>query len=102
MPNRDRKLLRAFSWAVSLTSLFILTLGAVLISLIVGSWMMEKTGLPVLSWLSGAGILLGFLCTMGAGVGMWLWLRTYREPTPEDNADSLDKILAEMASADRE
>jgi hypothetical protein len=96
-------ILRSFTWAVVYTSLFVLTLGGVLISLVVGDWIMLRTGNTVLAWVTGSIVLTGFLATLGGGVGFWLWLRgpvTPQEVT--DRHDTMDKLLKDMSVLDRD
>lgn len=95
--------LRSFTYAVVLTTLFVLTLGTVLIALVVGDWLIIKTGNEVLAWFMGAFIMLGFFGTLGAGVGGWLWLRGPSSSDPRiTQQDSMDRLLADMSVLDRD
>ena len=58
---KNNLVLKAFSWAVSITSLFVITLCAGLVSLIVGDWIMMKTENLILSWGVGFFVFFGFL-----------------------------------------
>lgn len=95
--------LRSFTWAVAFTSLFVLTLGAVLISLVVGDWIILKTDNLTLAWVVGSTVLVGYLASLGAGIGIWLWLRG---PTSAaevaERHDTMDKLLRDMSVLDRD
>lgn len=94
-------LTKSLAWTSALTTLFVLAIGAVLISLVVGDWIALKTGNFVIAWVIGIFIMLGFLVTLGAGVGIWLWLRTPIAPSQkEDLHQSMDKILVAGRSKD--
>lgn len=95
-------IVRSFTWAVVYTSLFVLTLGAVLISIVVGDWIMIKTENIALAWIVGSAVLVGFLCTLGGGIGFWLWLRYPTSPAEvADRHDTMDRLLADMSVIER-
>jgi uncharacterized membrane protein YgaE (UPF0421/DUF939 family) len=95
--------LRAFTWTVALTSLFVLTLGAVLIALVVGDWITLKTDNTVLAWVVGSTVLTGFLATLGGGIGIWLWLRgPVNSHEVTDRHDTMDKLLKDMSVIERD
>ena len=99
--SRNNLVLKAFSWAVSITSLFVILLCAGLVSLIVGDWIMIKTDNYVLSWGVGFFIFFGFLCSLGTGIGIWLWMKGPTSLTPEEE-DNMTKVLADIAASERE
>lgn len=103
MAKFDNLALRSFTYAVVFTSLFVLTLGTVLIALIVGDWVLIKTANSVLAWFVGAFIMLGFLLTLGAGVGVWIWLRGPSSTDPEEaKHDTMDRLLTDMSVIERD
>lgn len=91
----QHRALRSLAWAVSITSLFVLTLGAVLVSMVVGFWVYDNTFSQPLSWVVGITIMVGFLASMGVGVGVWLWLRG---PLLPEEEDTMTKVLDDMSS----
>lgn len=96
-------LVRSLTWTVVITSLFVLTLGAVLISIVVGDWIMMKTDNYPLAWTLGVTVMVGFLITLGGGIGFWLWMRgpaSTDEVT--DQHDTIDRLLADMTVIDRD
>ncbi len=102
MTKRSGLLYRSFAWTVVLTTLFVLTLGAVLISYVVGDWIFWKTENSVLSGFLGGVVLMGFLATLGSGIGFWLWTRSPKiGMTPgADPVDTMEIILADMQERD--
>lgn len=103
MANKNLAL-KAFKWAVVLTSLFVLTLGAVLISLVVGDWILWKTANSVLSWFVGSVVLIGFLATLGTGIGIWIWVKGPASHKSDDDkrTDTMDMILKDMNVIERD
>lgn len=96
-------LLRSFTWAVTFTSLFVLTIGAILIALVVGDWISIQTNNAILAWVVGIFVMFGFLCTLGAGVGFFIWLRGPETPAEiRDRNVTMDHILRDATSADRD
>lgn len=103
MSTRSNVVLRSFTWAVAFTSLFVLTLGAVLIALVVGDWILLKTSNEALAWTVGVTVLVGYLATLGAGVGFWLWLRGPASSSEvSDRNDTMDKLLKDIRVIDRD
>lgn len=97
---RNNKFLRGFAWVMSLTILFVLALCAATVSLIVGDWIILKTGEVVLAWTSGIFIFAGFLCSLGISIGVWMWLKV---PTAYDLKEKgSEKFLAEVISAEKD
>lgn len=96
--------LKSFTWAVSIISLFVILLCAGLVSLIVGDWIVIKTSNDVLAWGVGFFIFFGFLCSMGTGIGIWMWLKgpTSYQPDSRVEEDTMTKILADITSSERE
>ena len=90
----EHKALKALAWTVSITSLVVLTLGAVLVSMVVGLWIVQMTGIVPLAWVVGITIFIGFLSALGVGVGIWIWLRG---PLGEDDPDTMTRILEDMS-----
>lgn len=99
--SKRRVVLKAFTWAVSITSLFVILLSAGLVSLIVGDWLMMKTGNEILSWGVGFFNFLGFLCSLGACIGIWMWLRGPISFDPDDT-DTMSIVLSDIADAERD
>lgn len=93
--------LKSFVWAVSITSLFVITLCAGLVSLIVGDWIIIHTENPYLAWGVGIFVFLGFLCSLGACIGIWIWLRVPSDLTPVSE-DTMTKVLADISSSERD
>jgi len=77
-----------------------MTLGAVLIAYVVGDWIFWKTENAGLSWFFGIVVLVGFLATLGSGIGFWLWTRSPRIDAQTVPTDTMDIILADMAERD--
>jgi len=95
--------LRSFTYTVALTSLFVLTMGAVLISIVVGDWIYIHTEDRPLSWFIGIIVMLGFLATLGTGVGVWLWFRGANSVTTEiEKEDSMDRLLSDIEKVHRD
>lgn len=92
---------RAFTWTVSITTLFVLALVAGIISLIVGDWIMLRTGNSPLAVALGIFVLVGFLSSLGTTIGIWLWLRL-PDSLYDDSEDSMTRVLAEMSAAERD
>lgn len=100
MTKRRGLVLKSFAWTVVLTSLFVMTLGAVLIAYVVGDWMFLKTANAGLSWFFGSVVLVGFLATLGGGIGFWLWVKSPKTEAQSVPTDTMDIILADMAARD--
>lgn len=98
---KNNIVLRAFAWTVSIVSLFAILLSVGLVSLIVGDWIIMKTENVYLSWTVVFFIFFGFLCSLGACVGIWMWLRGPTSEAPADE-DTMMQVLADMASAERD
>jgi len=94
---------RAATWTVILSSVFVLTVGAVLIALVVGDWLYIHTANVTLSWVVGFFVLLGYLVTLGGGVGILLWIREGSPPSVAMNQKELaESILAELHSVSKD
>lgn len=98
---KNNLVLKAFFWAVSITSLFVITLCAGLVSLIVGDWIMMKTENLILAWGIGFSVFFGFLCSLGTGIGIWIWLKAPTSYAVEEE-DTMTKVLAEISTSERE
>lgn len=101
--SKKNLVLRSFTYTVALVSLFVLTLGAVLIAIVVGDWIFIHTSDRPLSWFVGILVMFGFLGTLGAGVGVWLWLKGTREDLDSPpRTDTIDKLLEDVSKIDRD
>lgn len=97
---RANKFLRGFAWVMSFTILFVLALCGASVSLIVGDWILWKTGEVALAWTSGIFIFAGFLCSLGVSIGIWMWLKV---PTAYDLKEKgPEKFLAEVVSSEKD
>ena len=99
--DKGTKMLRAFSWTLSIVTLFVMMIVVGLVSLIVGDWIVIKTGNDLMAWIAGFFVFFGFLCSIGTGIGTWIWLRG---PTlyQHESQDNMDHILADISSAERD
>lgn len=103
MASKRNLIFRAFTWAVVYTTLFVLVISAVLIALVVGDWIILRTGNSGLAWAVGVVILTGFLASLGAAIGVWIWLRYPASPMEvEQRHHAIDKILADMSVIERD
>lgn len=93
--------LKSLAWGVSVTLLFLMLIVAGLVSMIVGDWIVLKTANSVLAWGVGFFIFFGFLCSMGTGIGIWLWLKGPTSYAVEDE-DTMTKVLADISSSQRD
>lgn len=96
-------LAKSFTWSAVLTTLFVLALGAVLIALVVGDWIAIKTDNIPMAWAVGIFIMMGFLCTLGTGVGLWIWLKTDEERVEERNLyEAMDRLIENSSIEEEE
>lgn len=96
-------ILRSFAWTAVFTTLFVLLLGTMLISLVVGDWVYLHTENVILSWTIGIFILFGFLASMGTGIGLWLWLRNPNGTLELDSRnDTMDILLKDSGLIDQD
>jgi len=94
----NHTILRSLAWAATVTTAFVFTLGAVLISMVSGFFVYEHTGLQSLGWVVGITVMVGFLATIGVSIGTWLWAKG----PVLDTDDSLDQILEDMTNRDED
>lgn len=85
-------ILRSLAWTATVTTIFVLTIGAVLIAMVTGFWVYDQTAIKALGWIVGIAVMLGFLATIGVSIGTWLW---FKGPVL-GTEDSLDQILEDM------
>lgn len=93
--------LKAFAWTVSITTLLVSTLSAGIVSFIVADWSYMTTGNYPIAISAGIFVFLGFLCSVGAGIGMWIWLKAPTVYTVE-SGDNMTRLLADISAAKQE
>jgi hypothetical protein len=94
---KGRVLIGAFYRAAVITTLIVMTLVAVLISLAVADWILFKTQNDLLSLILGIFVLFSYLAPMGAGIGVWFWMRGPRTKSElQDRQDTFTSLLSHM------
>lgn len=103
--NRQQ-ILKAFGWTMAVSAVFALTIGAALISIIVGDWVYIHTQEPWLGWLTGSFVLLAFVLSLGIAIGALLWFKNPQVAplgqTPAHVPDSLEHIIHAASESTRD
>jgi hypothetical protein len=95
-------ILRSFIWTVIFTSFFVLTLSTMLVAYVVGDWIYFHTESALIAWTVGIFILIGFLATLGTGVGVLMWFRNSGESDSLDNRDTMTMVLRDSGVLDQD
>jgi hypothetical protein len=73
--TKNKSARKVVTWAAALSSVFIMVVGAVLVTFIVGDWLYIHTQDSAIVWVIVGVLVLGFLLTLGGGIGLWTTLR---------------------------